>query len=47
METLRWVKPQILIELAFTEWTTGGNLRHAAFVGIRHDKVPREVSRQL
>src|SRR5687767_3651462 len=45
MPGLRWVKPRVVIEGAFTEWTAGGNLRHAAFVAIREDKSPREVHR--
>jgi DNA ligase D-like protein (predicted ligase) len=46
MGSLRWVEPQLVIEVTFTEWTAGGNLRHAAFVGIREDKAPRQVGRQ-
>ena len=46
MKALRWVKPQVVIEVAFTEWTAGGNLRHAAFAGIRDDKAARAVGRQ-
>ena len=45
MHALRWVKPQQVIEVAFTEWTAGGNLRHASFAGIRDDKQPRDVRR--
>jgi bifunctional non-homologous end joining protein LigD len=46
MPTLRWVRPTIVAEIAFTEWTAGGNLRHASFVGLRDDKAPKEVRRE-
>jgi bifunctional non-homologous end joining protein LigD len=45
MKTLRWVKPRVVIQVAFTEWTAGGNLRHASFVGVREDKRVRDVHR--
>ena len=45
MKTLRWVRPRVVIEGAFTKWTAGGNLRHASFVGLRDDKAPHQVSR--
>jgi ATP-dependent DNA ligase len=45
MKTLRWVKPRVLVDMAFTEWTAGDNLRHASFVGLRDDKPARQVSR--
>jgi bifunctional non-homologous end joining protein LigD len=46
MKTLAWVKSLVVVEVAFTEWTHEGNLRHAAFVGVRKDKAAREVSRE-
>jgi bifunctional non-homologous end joining protein LigD len=46
MQTLRWVKPEIVVRVSFTEWTRHGHLRHAAFEGLRADKSPREVVRE-
>lgn len=41
-----WVKPSIVIEVEFTEWTEEGVLRHPAFKGIRQDKPPIEIKRE-
>jgi bifunctional non-homologous end joining protein LigD len=46
MTELRWVKPKVVVEVAFTEWTRDGNLRHAAFVGSRDDKPATGVVRE-
>lgn len=46
MTTLAWVKPRVVIDVAFTEWTAGNNLRHASFVGVRTDKRPAAVVRE-
>ncbi len=46
MTLLAWVRPAIVVEVAFTEWTLDGNLRHASFVALRDDKLPREVVRE-
>ena len=46
MTALRWVKPRIVAEVAFVEWTRDGLLRHPEFVAIRTDKPPREVKRE-
>jgi bifunctional non-homologous end joining protein LigD len=41
-----WVTPAMVGEVAFTEWTRDGRLRHPAWRGIRPDKVPAEVVRE-
>jgi bifunctional non-homologous end joining protein LigD len=46
MKNLRWVKPRLVAEIAFTEWTRDGHLRHSAFVGLRADKDARSVVRE-
>ena len=45
MSSLRWVKPMIVVEISFVEWTRDGLLRHAEFMGVRTDKAPREIRR--
>jgi bifunctional non-homologous end joining protein LigD len=42
---VHWVEPQIVVQVAFMEWTSHGKLRHPRLVGIRDDKSPREVVR--
>ena len=46
MTALRWVKPKIVVEVSFVEWTRDGLLRHPEFVGVREDKSPREIRRE-
>ena len=46
MKVLKWVKPALVADIAFTEWTRDGHLRHSAFVGLRSDKNPRGVVRE-
>jgi bifunctional non-homologous end joining protein LigD len=41
-----WVKPKLVGEVAFTEWTREGILRHPTFQGLREDKKPEEVVRE-
>ncbi len=41
-----WVKPELVAEVAFSEWTQAGDLRHPSFKGLREDKPPREVVRE-
>ena len=46
MVTLRWVRPAVVVEVSFVEWTRDRNLRHAAFVGVRDDKRSSDVRRE-
>ncbi|MDQ8039361.1 MAG: non-homologous end-joining DNA ligase [Rickettsiella sp.] len=41
--TVTWIKPKIIVEIAFTEWTKKGMLRHPSFKGIRCDKKAKEI----
>jgi DNA ligase D-like protein (predicted ligase) len=43
---IHWVRSELVAQIAFTEWTNDGKLRHPRFVGLRHDKHPREVVRE-
>jgi bifunctional non-homologous end joining protein LigD len=47
MKQLRWLKPKLVAQIAFTEWTSYGLLRHATFKGLRDDKTPRSVVREV
>ena len=38
-----WVKPKLVAEVKFTEWTSAGEMRHPAFLGLREDKKPSDV----
>jgi ATP-dependent DNA ligase len=42
-----WLKPELVAEIEFAEWTSDGLLRHSKFVGLRDDKTAREVRREL
>jgi bifunctional non-homologous end joining protein LigD len=44
---VHWVKPRLVGQVAFTEWTTDGQLRHPRFQGLRDDKEPGDVVREL
>jgi bifunctional non-homologous end joining protein LigD len=43
---VHWVKPRLVAQVAFTEWTREGKLRHPRFLGLRDDKRPEEVVRE-
>jgi bifunctional non-homologous end joining protein LigD len=41
-----WVRPELVAQIAFTEWTLDGILRQSSFVGLRDDKNPTDVVRE-
>ena len=45
MKGVHWVRPRHVAQVAFTEWTRDGRLRHPTFQGLREDKAPEETGR--
>ena len=43
----RWVRPELVAQVAFSEWTRDGRLRHPRFLGLREDKPARDVVREV
>jgi DNA ligase D-like protein (predicted ligase) len=43
---VHWVRPKLVAQIGFAEWTRDGQLRHPRFLGLRRDKDPREVVRE-
>ena len=43
---VHWVEPRLVGEVAFSEWTSAGQLRHPRFQGLRRDKDPAAVVRE-
>jgi DNA ligase D-like protein (predicted ligase) len=41
-----WVEPHLVAQVAFSEWTRDGRLRHPRFLGLREDKAAEEVVRE-
>jgi bifunctional non-homologous end joining protein LigD len=46
MRQCTWVAPKLVCQIAFTEWTRDGHLRHPVFLGLREDKQPQDVVRE-
>lgn len=42
-----WVKPKMVCEVEFTEWTKDGRLRHPSFKGMRLDKKPQQIIKEV
>jgi DNA ligase D-like protein (predicted ligase) len=41
-----WIRPELVAQVGFSEWTGDGRLRHPRFLGLREDRSPREVVRE-
>jgi bifunctional non-homologous end joining protein LigD len=44
--TAHWIRPELVVQVGFSEWTREGRLRHPRFGGLRTDKPPTEVVRE-
>jgi bifunctional non-homologous end joining protein LigD len=44
---VHWLRPELVAQVGFSEWTDAGELRHPRFQGLRDDKSPREVVREV
>src|SRR5260221_262526 len=43
MNEMQWLKPKLVAQIRFVEWTADGHLRHSAFLGLRSDKTARGI----
>lgn len=46
MKECHWLRPCLVAQIEFTEWTPNGHLRHASFAGLREDKEPLMIVRE-
>ena len=46
MKEMRWLKPALVAQIRFVEWTADNHLRHAAFLGLRADKPAKQIRRE-
>jgi bifunctional non-homologous end joining protein LigD len=44
---VHWLKPDLVAEIAFAEFTASGSVRHASFLGLRHDKEAKDVKPEI
>ena len=46
MHEINWLRPKVVVQIRFVEWTAEGDLRHAGFVGVRTDRLASTVMRE-
>ncbi len=46
MGEMRWLRPKLVAQIRFVEWTADDHLRHAAFLGLRTDRTPKDIHRE-
>ena len=46
MQNCRWLKPLLVAQISFQEWTPDGHLRHPSFAGLRNDKDHWQVLKE-
>ena len=46
MKNIQWLRPRLVAQIEFTEWTKGNHLRHSRFVALRDDKKATEVVKE-
>jgi len=46
MKECVWLKPKLVAQIEFLEWTGADHLRHAKFVGLRDEKLAKDVERE-
>lgn len=44
---IQWMKPKLVCQVKFTEWTQDGSMRHPVYLGLRNDKKATEVKKEL
>ena len=44
---VHWLKPRLVAEIKFAQWTDEGLVRHASFVGLRSDKPARQITQEI
>ena len=46
MAECRWLKPRLVAQIEYAEWTEGNHLRHSKFIALRDDKEAKDVRRE-